>query len=81
MRTAASSSSRSERNTPVELKPLSATEFVLSDSNSANTFRFTLDDAGHGASDGSLRLSPRSSTGAPARPFITSFTTTGALRS
>jgi putative CocE/NonD family hydrolase len=37
-----------ERNIPTELKPLSATEFGLPDSK--NTFRFTLDDAGHGVS-------------------------------
>jgi putative CocE/NonD family hydrolase len=37
-----------ERNTPAELKPTSAVEFFLSDSN--NTFRFTLDDAGQGTS-------------------------------
>jgi putative CocE/NonD family hydrolase len=37
-----------ERNVPVELKPLSVVEFVLTESNS--TYRFTLDDEGHGAS-------------------------------
>jgi putative CocE/NonD family hydrolase len=38
----------SEDIVPAELKPLSAVEFGLS--NSKNTYRFTLDDAGHGAS-------------------------------
>jgi len=37
-----------ERNPPAELKPLSAVEFSLSDAK--NTYRFTLDDAGRGAS-------------------------------
>ncbi len=37
-----------ERNVPAELKPLSAMEFVLS--GATNTYRFTLDDAGRGAS-------------------------------
>ncbi|MGA2888706.1 MAG: CocE/NonD family hydrolase [Terracidiphilus sp.] len=36
-----------ERNPPAELKPLSAVEFVISDSKS--TYHFTLDNAGHGA--------------------------------
>jgi putative CocE/NonD family hydrolase len=36
-----------ERNPPAELKPLSAVEFVIS--NPKNIYRFTLDDAGHGA--------------------------------
>ena len=38
----------SEDIVPAELKPLSAVEFSLSDSK--NIYRFTLDDAGHGAS-------------------------------
>ncbi len=38
----------SERNIPTELKPLSATEFGLPEAK--NTFRFTLDEAGHGVS-------------------------------
>jgi hypothetical protein len=37
-----------ERNPPVELKQLSAVEFLLGESNS--TYRFLLDDAGHGVS-------------------------------
>ena len=37
-----------ERNLPVELKSLSPVEFSLSDSN--NAYRFTVDEAGHGAS-------------------------------
>ncbi len=36
-----------ERNPPAELKPISANEFVISDPK--NIYRFTLDDAGHGA--------------------------------
>jgi putative CocE/NonD family hydrolase len=36
-----------ERNPPAELKPLSAVEFGLHDAK--NTYRFTLDAAGHGA--------------------------------
>jgi putative CocE/NonD family hydrolase len=37
-----------ERNPPVDLKPVSTTEFVLTESN--NTYRFTLDEAGRAAS-------------------------------
>ena len=37
-----------ERNPPAELKPLSADEFIISDPK--NTYRFTLDNAGHGDS-------------------------------
>jgi putative CocE/NonD family hydrolase len=37
-----------ERNSPAELKPLSAVEFVISDPK--NIYRFTLDVAGHGSS-------------------------------
>jgi putative CocE/NonD family hydrolase len=40
----------SERNIPAELKPLSSTEFNLPELVDSHSFRFTLDDAGRGAS-------------------------------